>query len=314
MTVGAPTRDPASAVPLAPTSASDTCPVVAPVYAYEYCVVRYSHDPAAGESLNLGVVLYSRDAAFLQARLQTRYARLSAAFPAFDGEQHVKVLDRLERGIESGRGQVAQATDPDALPLLDVPESLSSIVNPLWEDQGLSYRLGPSLCGASDDLEDALNALFDRFVLSQSEPPKRIKREDRDVWNGTYHEALRRRHVTDYLEEHTFQIGDFDYTFKNGTWHALKPVTLDYAEKSGIRERVDRVLGEAKALSTRRDLGMLYLLLGKPTDQEHMAAYQNARKLLDSVDIAHRIVEEDQAEQFGEELAESMRTYGIIKP
>jgi hypothetical protein len=297
-------------------AATSDLKVVPRIFEYDYCVLQYRHDPASGEALNIGTVLYARNAGFLRVRLQTGYARLSAAFPEFDSEQYLKVINRFERSIERSSQSIAQAVSPDTLPLLDTPLDLHAILHSVWEDRGLSYQFGPILPGASDDLSDSLNALYDRYVRSQQEAPKRVRREDQDVWTGTYRDALRREHVAEHLVEHTFKIDDFDYkfdyTFQNGTRHALKPVTLDYADKSGIRERVDRVLGEAKALSTRQDLGMIYLLLGKPRNPEYMSTYQSARKLLDSIDIKHQIVEEEQAEEFGRELAERMRAYGIL--
>ena len=88
---------------------------------------------------------------------------------------------------------------------------------------------------------------------------------------------------------------------------------MDYAEKSGIRDRVDKLLGEAQVLGRRQALGKLYLLLGRPSDPEQMPAYHNAVKLLNTMEIDHEIVEEEEAEAFGKRLADKMREYGIMR-
>lgn len=279
---------------------------------YQYCVVRYLHDPAAGEALNIGIVLYCPPARFLKAVLNGRFKRLSDAFATFDGDQYRSTIHRFERAIE-GRAQHFQ---PGRFLFEEMSSHLEEIVADIWPDRGLSYRCGPVLCGVTEDPDDALATLYDRFVLSQYDQPGRKRRDDKAVW-AVYQDVLRMERVSQHLTEKTFQVDEFDYkfdyAFKNGSWQALQPVTMDYAEKSGIRDRVDRLLGEAQVLGRRNMLGKLYLLLGKPADPEHMPAYRNALNLLDNMEIEHEIVEEEQAEAFGKRLAQQMRDYGIIR-
>lgn len=286
---------------------------------YQYSVVRYSHDPAAGEALNIGVVLYCASAGFLEARLNGRFKRLSEAFAAFDGDQYRTTVTRIERVFERRaerlRTDVLQLEEPPRDAEREVSRDLEQIVADLWPDQELSYQFGPTLCGVTDALHEALDTLYDRFVLSQYEQVQRVKRDDKEVW-AVYQDVLRSEKVSPHLQEKTFPVDGFDYkfdyAFKNGTWQALQPVSMDYAEKRGIRDRVDKLLGEAQVLGHRQALGKLYLLLGKPSDSEHMPSYRSALKLLNTMELEHEIVEEDQAESFGKRLARQMREYGII--
>ena len=59
---------------------------------YSYCVIRYLHDPATGEMLNIGVILCAPSSKFVVARVGYRYERLSEAFANFDGDHYRRTL------------------------------------------------------------------------------------------------------------------------------------------------------------------------------------------------------------------------------
>ena len=65
--------------------------------AYTYTVLRYVHDTATGEFVNVGVALYAPDANFVRALCRTTYGRLTKVFPGMDGE----VFKTLMRYIQS---------------------------------------------------------------------------------------------------------------------------------------------------------------------------------------------------------------------
>ena len=52
---------------------------------YCYSVLGYCHDPAVGEMLNIGVVLYAPGNGFFRAKIDPHYTRLSNTFVGFDG-------------------------------------------------------------------------------------------------------------------------------------------------------------------------------------------------------------------------------------
>ncbi|HYM59766.1 MAG TPA: DUF3037 domain-containing protein, partial [Thermoanaerobaculia bacterium] len=62
---------------------------------YSFCVLRYAHDPIAGECLNIGVLLVSPLAGFLGVRLEYDCERLSATFAMFDAVRFKEVLQHF---------------------------------------------------------------------------------------------------------------------------------------------------------------------------------------------------------------------------
>ncbi|NOT63915.1 MAG: DUF3037 domain-containing protein [Acidobacteria bacterium] len=124
---------------------------------YSYCVIRYVHDPVAGESLNLGVVLCAPAVSFCTVSIEYRYERLAQAFVNFDGEHFKRTMWQLESAINE------VSTSSLVQPIQDV-EALRLRV---WPDNDLSYQFGPMLVGLTDDPADEVERLFDRMVLSQ---------------------------------------------------------------------------------------------------------------------------------------------------
>ena len=60
---------------------------------YSTIILRYVHDVVTGEFANIGVVLYSPEQRFLEARFATSYERLNAMFLKID-HLHFRALMR----------------------------------------------------------------------------------------------------------------------------------------------------------------------------------------------------------------------------
>ena len=68
--------------------------------AYTYTVLRYVHDTATGEFVNVGVVLYAREVRYASAQCRTTIGRLSKAFPGMDGEAFKNLMRYIQSRLE----------------------------------------------------------------------------------------------------------------------------------------------------------------------------------------------------------------------
>lgn len=279
---------------------------------YTYCVVRYVHDPAAGEMLNVGVLLCAPDVRFIGAKLDYHFERLSEAFADFRGDHYRRVLRQIEAAVSDLRN----ITEGGLFPFAEVPADSARLGVILIPDRDLSFQLGQMLAGVTADPEEELDSLFDRMVTSQYHRSRPDKRTDEEIWS-VYQKPLIERRVKKYLMPKRFETRDYDlrfeHTFKNDNWHVLQPASMDYARPENIQVKATRILGTATALRGNRELGKLYLLLGKPQERRHLVQYEKAKSLLHKMPIDHDIIEEDQAEDFANELASYMRRHGVIK-
>ena len=278
--------------------------------AYTYSVARYLHDPIAGEMLNIGVILYV-PGFYVGARFDHHYERLSSAFAEFNGEHYRRTVSRFEAAIEN----LVQGATDTLFPLRDLPHDAGALAAWLASDPGLSVQFGPPLSGVTDDPASALESLFARMVTSQY-PKERERRTDEEVW-ATYSKALVRKKVQKLLGPARIVTENadlkFEHGFRNERWHLLQPLAFDLITKEAIQGKAIRWLGNAVAIKDSPDLAKIYVLLGRPSLDANVTAYNKAKNLLHKMPINHDIIEEEQAEDFAAELRDLMQAHGLVR-
>ena len=126
---------------------------------YTYSVIRYRHDPAAGETLNIGVILCAPEAMFFDVCFEYHYERLSEPFANFDGEHYRQTLRRFTTVLDDLRDRLSPSV---LFELVDPATDAAGVGRMIWPDRDLSFQLGPVLAGISDDPRGALDVLFHR--------------------------------------------------------------------------------------------------------------------------------------------------------
>ena len=265
--------------------------------AYTFQVLKYSPDPAAGEVLNIGVILCCPDALYLEVALDHKFERLSTAFSDFDGESYRYMVRRFESAVDRIKEEQSQTLFQRA------QKDVNEISAEIWPDRDLGIKVGPGLAGVTDNPAQTLSQIFDRMVLSQYVTEEKAARSDEDVWT-IYKKPLQRRQLTAHLipkviSTPEFNI-EFEHAFKNERWHVLQPVSFDLVKSDSIQRKAVQWLGNGTALEGQGELGTLFLLLGRPQQRSITPAYERARHLLGRIPIKHEIVEEDNAEDFAE--------------
>jgi hypothetical protein len=258
----------------------------------------------------VGVLLYAPKARYFGFKLESRFNRLSTTFAGFDGEQYRRTLRQFEIALTRLWKSLAEG-----LPgLFDLPGDVGALASRVWSDAELSFRIGSTLAGITDDPERALENLFARMVLDQYERPLATNHSDEDVWSGYSHSfpievkrVLREKSIL--TEDYNLK---FDHAFKNGQWHLLQPITLDYSKTGSIQEKASRWLGMATLLRDHPEIAQMYLLLGAPRQESSLPAYIRAKNILHKMPIQHKIIEEDEAADFAHYLRDYMREHGIF--
>jgi hypothetical protein len=278
---------------------------------YTYCVVRYRHDPATGEMLNIGVILSAPTANYLDARLDHHYERLSEAFRSFDGEHYRRTLRQFLALLDVLRERVNAQELFDAW---DIPGSVKSVAEYIWPDIDLSFQISEAMAGITDGAHDTLELLFHRMVTSQYARPRLERRTDDEVWT-IYQEPLARRKVVRKLRHTVLTTPEvelkFDYAFQNERWHVLQPMSMDYVKKESIQNKATKWLGNAVALESNKELKKLYILLGPPMLESYRSAYVKAKNLLHKIPIEHELIEEDAAEHFAAYIEDFMKKHNV---
>lgn len=280
---------------------------------YTYCLVKYLHDPAAGEMLNVGVLLCAPNLAFVESRFNLFYERLSNTFAGFDGDHYREIITSIQFSVDKLRNW---HSTPTLFVMDSEMQTVDDVIKRIMPDRGLSIQFGPMLAGLAEDPHDELEYIFEQAVASQYPRSHNESRTDEDVWT-VYRRSFSNKKIdrvlrpTNLTSKEGFDF-KFEHAFKNEKWHVLKPVNMDYANSAYIQSKATKVLGEAAALQDNKELGTYYILLGEPRIESHKSSYIKAKNLLNKIPVKKEIFEEDAADDLADLLADYIEQHGLI--
>jgi hypothetical protein len=268
---------------------------------YSTITLRYLHDVVTGEFANIGVVLYSPDQRFLEARFTTSYERLNAIFLKID-HLHFRALMRYM----ANRFDEIAADIRDGLhvpPVTTLKEVVRQVLPPddsslQWSEQG---------GGFTEDAAATLDELFKRAVERYVAGAEQVSRSD-DAVGKPFKARLGR--TAENLTEKKIETKDYQYDFryawKNDIWHLYEPVSFDLVDPGSIREKANKWLGRGVALHESREKFKIHFLLGEPRQEETRKAFENALHLLSKIPAPKQLVRESELESFAEHVAEEI--------
>lgn len=274
---------------------------------YTYSVLRYVHDITTGEFVNVGVVLYSREARYASALCRSTFGRLSKTFPGMDGDAFKSQMRFVQSRIEEiGDGLKKE------LPLNGYPPSVTDVAHAVLPPDDSSLQWSPPGSGLAENLSESLEMLFDRLVTRYDEHPQQERRNDEDVWRK-YRRSLESRHVLKHLQPKKISVQDdeveFQYAWKNGVWHCLEAVSFDLSSADSIREKAHKWLGQLLSVKDARESFKVYILLGEPQQEFLRPAFEKAVSILHRLPVDNEVIREENAVKFSEQFAQEIESH-----
>lgn len=267
--------------------------------AYSFSVLRYVHDPATQEFVNVGVAVYSEAQRFLRAVCTRHSSRVSGMFCRVDRGRILQLTQYVQAEINrQGRSLSWE------LPFSDLP-SLDRLLAQVLPPDDSALQFAPAGSGVSSNLEATLTELYERYVAQYEVDRGRPRRDDDDVWK-TFRVPLEKRKVAARLHPKKIESPDYEYEFdrawKNGIWHVYEPVSFDLSDAKGILDKACRLSGRAYNLQGSREPFKIHLLVGVPQDESLLPAFSRAEKILRKMPGEKDLVFESQADAFAEEV------------
>jgi hypothetical protein len=272
---------------------------------YTYTVLRYVHDIATGEFVNVGVVLYAPTVPYLQAEMRSTYGRLARVFPDLDGDAFKRAMSHVERSVAHTAKRLDATRDAKGLTALEL-----ATLTLVYDDSSLQWS--PVGSGRTRDPAKELDRLFARFVLQYDRTAGTNSRSDEVVWTS-FSRALADRQILEKLKQKEI-VSDVDrmtfrHAWKNSHWHCLEPVSFDFAEGERIHKKATRWAGQMLALANAPERFKVYLLVGEPTRVDMQSYYHRALRILETIPVASEIVQESQADALAERMAEEIKAH-----
>jgi hypothetical protein len=266
---------------------------------YTYIVLRYRHDPLAGELLNLGVLLHAPGSGFLKGALRSTYGRLSRLYPDFDGAALTADLRRAE--MKLGRLASSEAAD-----LFSKGRTAGDFARRVLDDPAGSYIWGEVGSGLTRDPEFELAGLYARFI-GRFDSKDVQRRTDADVWRPA-RDRLAERQLDRLFEAKTIATATdevtFEHAWKNGLWHCVQPLSFDLASAAHIQEKAARWVGHMVGIERTEEPFRPYFLVGEPAEPALAPAFERAVGFLAEAPgrYAPRIVREEDIAGFVAEV------------
>lgn len=273
---------------------------------YSTITLRYLHDVVTGEFANIGVVLYSPDQRFLEARFTTSYERLNAIFLKID-HLHYRALIRYM----ANRFDEIAADIRDGLHVPPVT-ALTEIVRQVLPPDDSSLQWSEQGGGFTEDPAATLDDLFKRLVERYIAGAEQVSRTDEEIAKPF---KARLGRTAEKLSEKKIETKDYQYDFrfawKNDIWHLYEPVSFDLVDPGSIREKANKWLGRGVALHDAREKFKIHFLLGEPHKDETKKAFENAIHLLSKIPGHKELVRENELEHFAEHVAEEIGSHEL---
>jgi len=274
---------------------------------YTYTVLRYVHDVATGEFLNVGVALLAPERRYVSALCRMTYGRLTAVFPTLDGESFRASMRHVSHEFERLQKELA-----DQLPLRPTTGGVMAYAHSVLGADDSSLQWSPMGAGLTVDPGQTLEQLYERFVTAHEPRSQTHRRQDEDIWKQ-FSRELEQRQVLKHFVKKTIAVEDdqleFKHAWKNGVWHCLAPVSFDLASADSIRDKAHRWLGQLTSVAQARNDFKLYFLVGGPAQAELHAAFQSALSILRKSPIEKEVVSETLAGELCERLAAEVQAH-----
>jgi hypothetical protein len=218
--------------------------------------------------MNIGVIVFAPSAHFFQVRLSSKYGRLSNAFINFDSTQYKNVIAKLGQGFTSIAKQFREQAKE--LPFENAPRTLNEIISTVLPPNDTSFQIDVVGGGLSTNLEDTVTSLFERFVLRNTLRKERENKSDDDVWKA-FEQVFREQEILQYLHPKTITTPEIDVEFahcwKNGSYRAYQPLSLDLQEAHSIEDKVFKWYGKLAALAEAKEDIHVSFLVGLPEEE-----------------------------------------------
>lgn len=125
---------------------------------YTYAILRYFHDIATGECVNVGVALFAPSVPFLGIRCTTSAARTAGMFPDLNAEAFLAALRTIEdRFAALSQSSIEQQSRP-------TERNISELARAVLPEDDSSLKWASIGSGLTSDPEKELERLFERMV------------------------------------------------------------------------------------------------------------------------------------------------------
>ncbi len=272
---------------------------------FEYQIIRYLHDRTTGEFVNVGIVLFESESRFLDAKVLSRFSRISNFFEEFNGYFLISTLKHFQKEIRSINVDLLFFNSTDFIKSSD-KLGLAGITSKILIPDDSALFVSEPRKALDIDAQKALDGLYDRLVDKYTADLSKDIHTDAYAWNKVYKSHFDKLGITPQLKDHTVKTDNdeikFDKAWKNGVWNCYQSLSFDLRKDDSIKNKVYKWSGIIKELESSKEKINLYFLTTSPKTKDHLNSFiKDTLSQSDDV-IKVTIVTESEAEQFARKV------------
>ncbi len=272
---------------------------------FQYQLLRYVHDQFTGEFVLLGVVVYCPEASFLQAKVTSKYGRITALFPEANGKFVSSQIKKFETAVHRISSQLFELFKPAA--------DLASITASILPPDNSALRLSEVEYGLDLDPATALDDLFINLVEKYIPSMERQTLSDEEVWKKKYKAYFDMLNVSNRLKNHKIKtksdLFDFDQAWKNEIWHCYQPLSLEMQSKDTLKDKVYKWAGKLQELENAQEPLDLSFMLSLPVQYADLQGFIYEKLKHNTSTLNVKIYTENEAEELAKTVAKEMAAH-----
>lgn len=271
---------------------------------YQYQIIRYVHDHATGEYVNVGVLMYSKEHKFLSFLSTPKYHRITEFFPGADGKQILKLLKHIQLRVQQLKSQDFHS----------LPEQIEALGAHILQPEDNAIRFSSPFFAVDINLEIALSDLFHSQVDKYADRKKGVNTlNDDEVWKLRYKKFFDQYGIPDRLKPHEVILPNdsftFDYSWKNEIWHSYEPVSFELQKLESVKDKVYKWAGRIKGLEQTQEPLHLTLLTSIAPGHRHSEEFIREYLEVQHPRLVVEIVTADQAEDLAKKISEEFKQH-----
>jgi hypothetical protein len=238
-------------------------------------VIKYAHDPLRFEPINVGVVLWPiGDPRGAQWRFDSTLKRVERLYPSANPRAVWAALDAYKRAVEHAPGLLQSGPGGQGTLLITEPRGVHCAEMEVELGDLYETMVAPSEVDAEEPREMHRSTRFVRARMKEI-----FKRIGADALSADESQKLRIIRCKSGVK-HTF-----DFAYRNGTIHRVDALSFDHGSAA---ERINRarsfanLVGDVTSSQEWND-GTITAVVQRPTDPVAVEAYEEAKKILDTV-------------------------------
>ena len=265
---------------------------------YQYSIVKYVHNAASGECVNVGLVMLAPDERAFLVQFNQRYSRISKFFQgSFDGQHYRSMVRYLDSEFKRLAADLqAETTCFEAV--RSTPNDLESILRLVLPEDSTTFQWGPIYGGIVGQVSDRFSALYNEFIVRHENQTVREYREEYQIWSD-FEKRLKARELLEAVQPQTIETNNYHYNFRgsftNGELNVLEPISFDLIDPTSIVEKANTWVGRLSTLQRGQEF-VFNGILAAPNVKSRLNDFDRAMKILRSHrSVKHLVVEGDES-------------------